>query len=74
MAATCTNYNPATKKGKYVVGTVDELSQLPTTTTYGNGELAHHSPCSNGSECIVLNPSLMVYFLDGSTNTWVKRG
>lgn len=74
MAASCTSYNLSSKKGEYVVGTEDEIEKLPTTTEYGKEELASYSPCVNGSECIVLNPILSVYFLDGETDTWVKRG
>lgn len=74
MAASCTNYDATTHKGEYVIGSMAEINKLPTTKKYGTNELENYAPCCNGSECIVLNPTLSVCFLDGDTDSWVIKG
>lgn len=73
MAASCKNYDLQSRFGEYIVGTASELTKLPTTKRGGIDELKGYSPCINGSECVVLKPSLAVYFLDGETDTWIQR-
>lgn len=55
----------------FAVDTVDEINDLPTTTTKGNGNLEPIGTCCVGSRAIVTETS-DIYILNGNKNKWIK--
>lgn len=70
MSAICTHYadKPVIGLLQFVCDTVDEVKDLPTTTTPGNGELSTYKSAPMGSTCTVGNggaTKVYMLFTDG---------
>ena len=68
MAATEISRNAETRFCRFVIDSEEDLSKLPTTTSFGKSELSTSSTCCQGSIAKSLEDGT-IYILTG-TNTW----